>query len=58
MNLMLDLEVCPTYYEAGFARGVTAGSFLTIFCCMLYWQCTRTRFSRQYKWHMVAEMIQ
>jgi hypothetical protein len=35
------MDLCPSYYEAGFVRGLISGSFTTMLILMLYRQCMR-----------------
>ncbi len=45
---------CNTYFEAGIAQGVTAGSLITLFICMMCWQCSRPR---RLVWYRVADAL-
>jgi hypothetical protein len=50
----MDIENMQ-YYEAGIAQGVTAGSLITLFICMLCWQCNRP--PRRGVWYKVADAL-
>lgn len=37
-------NTCLMHYQAGLTHGITAGSIITLFIWMCFWQCTRPRF--------------
>ncbi len=50
-------DTCLMHYQAGLTHGITAGSIITLFIWMCFWQCTRPRFTRKEKIEILSQFI-